>query len=307
MKGFKPSGFGPKAGFDFSPKMGFTGSSGMMTHVSPYVRKTAFASGGAVRGQRMTTTDVGDVGSALVRRTRPFSEQEREAGGRNPLRPGFKDGGKNWIKGAIKHPGALHKALGVPEGKKIPAKKLAKAAHSDNPTMRRRAALAKTLGKMKKADGGKVVYGSSSKGFLSDVSKIPEAIKEALRAAAPSSGMARGAADRVSGRQRQVDTAVDEAVTGRSKPMASNFGRGGKIMATRYSMGGKTKASKYAKGGAIYRTRQKGGSRRGMMCAEGGMAHSDEAQDKKMIGAALKKHVNTPAPKGHKGLGAMCK
>ena len=34
----------------------------------------------------------------------------------------------NWIKGAIKHPGALHKELGVPEGKKIPAKKLAKAA-----------------------------------------------------------------------------------------------------------------------------------------------------------------------------------
>ena len=57
---------------------------------------------------------------------------------------GMKDGGK-WIQGAIKHPGALHRALHVPEGEKIPAKKLAKAAHSDNPTMRRRAALAKTL------------------------------------------------------------------------------------------------------------------------------------------------------------------
>jgi hypothetical protein len=33
----------------------------------------------------------------------------------------------------------------VPEGQKIPAKKLAKAAHSSNPTTRRRAALAKTL------------------------------------------------------------------------------------------------------------------------------------------------------------------
>ena len=33
-----------------------------------------------------------------------------------------------WIKGAIKKPGALHKELGVPEGKKIPAKKLAAAA-----------------------------------------------------------------------------------------------------------------------------------------------------------------------------------
>jgi hypothetical protein len=34
----------------------------------------------------------------------------------------------NWIKGAIKKRGALHKELGVPEGEKIPEKKLAKAA-----------------------------------------------------------------------------------------------------------------------------------------------------------------------------------
>lgn len=52
---------------------------------------------------------------------------------------------KNWIAGATKNKGALHKALGVPAGEKIPAKKLAKAAHSKNPTMRKRAALAKTL------------------------------------------------------------------------------------------------------------------------------------------------------------------
>ena len=57
-------------------------------------------------------------------------------------------GGGNWIKGAIKHPGALDKALHVPEGEKIPAAKLQKAAHSKNPTMWRRAALAKTLKKM---------------------------------------------------------------------------------------------------------------------------------------------------------------
>jgi hypothetical protein len=57
-------------------------------------------------------------------------------------------GSGHWIKGAIKHPGALHRELGVPEGQKIPAKKLAKAAHSSNPTLRRRAALAKTLKKM---------------------------------------------------------------------------------------------------------------------------------------------------------------
>jgi hypothetical protein len=55
---------------------------------------------------------------------------------------------KKWIKGAIKHPGALHRDLGVPQGEKIPAKKLAAATHSKNPTVRKRANLAKTLGKM---------------------------------------------------------------------------------------------------------------------------------------------------------------
>ena len=57
---------------------------------------------------------------------------------------------KNWISGAIKHPGALHQKLGVPQGQKIPAAKLAKAAHSSNPTTRKQVALAKTLKGMKK-------------------------------------------------------------------------------------------------------------------------------------------------------------
>ncbi len=35
---------------------------------------------------------------------------------------------KNWIKGSIKHPGALHKQLGVPAGTKIPTIMLAAAA-----------------------------------------------------------------------------------------------------------------------------------------------------------------------------------
>jgi len=52
---------------------------------------------------------------------------------------------KNFIQKAIKHPGALHKALHVPEGKKIPESKLEKAEHSKNPTMRKRAQLAETL------------------------------------------------------------------------------------------------------------------------------------------------------------------
>ena len=34
----------------------------------------------------------------------------------------------NWIAGAIKKPGALHKELGVPEGQKIPVSKIHAAA-----------------------------------------------------------------------------------------------------------------------------------------------------------------------------------
>jgi hypothetical protein len=54
---------------------------------------------------------------------------------------------KKWIAGAIKHPGALHKQLGVPAGKKIPAGKLAAAAKKGG-TLGRRARLAQTLKKM---------------------------------------------------------------------------------------------------------------------------------------------------------------
>jgi len=55
---------------------------------------------------------------------------------------------KNWIKGAIKHPGALHEDLGVPKGKKIPAAKLNAAAKKSG-KVGQRARLAKTLKKMK--------------------------------------------------------------------------------------------------------------------------------------------------------------
>ena len=55
-----------------------------------------------------------------------------------------------WIQGAIKKPGALHKTLKVPEGKKIPESKLKKAEHSKNPKTKKRAVLAETLKKMHK-------------------------------------------------------------------------------------------------------------------------------------------------------------
>lgn len=56
---------------------------------------------------------------------------------------------KKWIQKAIKHPGALHKELGVPMGQKIPEKKLNKAAKAGG-KLGQRARLAKTLRKMNK-------------------------------------------------------------------------------------------------------------------------------------------------------------
>lgn len=62
---------------------------------------------------------------------------------------------KNWIAGAIKKPGALHKEMGVPQGQKIPEKKLAKAAKAGG-KLGQRARLAETLKGMHHGGGGKV-------------------------------------------------------------------------------------------------------------------------------------------------------
>lgn len=57
---------------------------------------------------------------------------------------------EKWIAGAIKHPGALRKELGVKKGKDIPLKKLDAAAKKGGKEGER-ARMAKTLSKM----GGK--------------------------------------------------------------------------------------------------------------------------------------------------------
>lgn len=56
---------------------------------------------------------------------------------------------KNWIKSAIKKPGALKKALHVPPGKKIPKAKM-EAAKSKGGLMAKRATLAETLASFRK-------------------------------------------------------------------------------------------------------------------------------------------------------------
>lgn len=56
---------------------------------------------------------------------------------------------KKWIAGAVKHPGALHRQLGVPKGDKIPADKLAAAAKKGG-KLGQRARFAETLKGMSK-------------------------------------------------------------------------------------------------------------------------------------------------------------
>ena len=71
---------------------------------------------------------------------------------------------RKWIQKAIKHPGALHKSLGVPQGEKIPAEKLEAAAHSSDATTRKRANLAMTLKGMHHGGSKKSLYDHSRKG-----------------------------------------------------------------------------------------------------------------------------------------------
>ena len=56
---------------------------------------------------------------------------------------------KDWIAGAVKKPGALHKQLGIPQGKKIPPGLLEKAANKGG-KLGQRARLAEEFAKMRK-------------------------------------------------------------------------------------------------------------------------------------------------------------
>lgn len=68
---------------------------------------------------------------------------------RNKMGYAKKGGDTKFIQKAIKKPGALHEQMGVPKGKKIPAKALAKAAKAPG-KLGQRARFAQTLAKMRK-------------------------------------------------------------------------------------------------------------------------------------------------------------
>lgn len=59
---------------------------------------------------------------------------------------------KNFIAGAIKHPGALHRELHVPQGQKIPERKIEAAAKKPG-VEGRRARFAETLEKLPRHHG----------------------------------------------------------------------------------------------------------------------------------------------------------
>jgi len=60
---------------------------------------------------------------------------------------------RKWISSAIRHPGALHRQLGVPRGQKIPIARLRWAARQPG-TLGRRARLAMTLRTLQGDDAG---------------------------------------------------------------------------------------------------------------------------------------------------------
>ena len=96
--------------------------------------------------------DGGSVGNAVVKRGDPsIAEADKEYGGKSPLRTGYAKGGKMKIK--VKK-GALHEALGVPQGEKIPKSKIAAAKNSSSPLMRKRATFAQHAAKWGKNKGG---------------------------------------------------------------------------------------------------------------------------------------------------------
>lgn len=82
---------------------------------------------------------------------------------------------EKWIQKAIKHPGALHKALHVPKDEKIPASKLTAAAKKGG-KIGKRARLAQTLKGLKEEQENRHNYM-----FFGNLRTIKNAIDEILK------------------------------------------------------------------------------------------------------------------------------
>lgn len=81
----------------------------------------------------------------------------------------------NFIQKAIKHPGALHKELGVPQGEKIPAGKLEAAAKKGG-KLGQRARFAETLkGLHHGGESNQKIMGDGEMGGMGDQGPVPDA------------------------------------------------------------------------------------------------------------------------------------
>jgi hypothetical protein len=89
--GFVPTGKKTTSGHSFPSHFGFSGSTGDVKQVGPYTRKTPAMK----KGGRTKYAEGGSVeGNAATLRNQPANELDAETGGKTPLRPGFKRGGK---------------------------------------------------------------------------------------------------------------------------------------------------------------------------------------------------------------------
>lgn len=83
-----------------------------------------------------------------------ITDANEEKGGREARKHGGR-ADAHWIEHADLKKGALHRELHVPEEERIPAKKLAKAGHSGNKLVAKRAHLAETLEHLPRKSGGR--------------------------------------------------------------------------------------------------------------------------------------------------------
>lgn len=115
-----------------------------------------------------------------------------------------------FIQKAIKHPGALHHDLNVPEGQKIPAGKLASAAAGNyGAKTEQRAHLAQT---MKHFDDGGYTGAPSKAEMAVDAVKTASGYNQAATAVRDSVDKARSAAQ--SATNKKIDDAERSATTG---------------------------------------------------------------------------------------------
>lgn len=291
MKGFKDS-TRMKSGFGFSSKHGFTGSTGNVQSVKGYTRKTPIrkATGGKVEGIPVTkaspkdmvydgdATTIGDQGNAAELRTKSITEFDKGYGGKGPLRPGFAAGGPVGMAGPLR---------------------MAVAAQQQRPMMRTaipRGPMARRP--LMRAEGGKVP---------------PK--KPTPPPPPPPTDTNKGTTvgDILQGRKKQMEDLGLKK--GGQVPMHLNLKKGALHKSMGISQDKKIPVARLNKAANSDNelTRKRAqfaiNARKWNHKAEGGAVHSDAAQDRPMMQKiakqAVMKHVGTPAPKGHKGMGNL--